>query len=133
MSVHKKWMDDPMLCVSFSDEEAREQLMREEDERRARSRLPRPEVRAALARDIGIKPGTIENIRRGRFSDLRTSVRDRIYGWMMRGLQQDIQRLEHELFMALQSGESPSSDAVVSAKAALAKAHEVLTKKEGLR
>lgn len=122
-----------MLCVSFSDEEAREQLMREEDERRARSRLPRPEVRAALARDIGIKPGTIENIRRGRFSDLRTSVRDRIYGWMMRGLQQDIQRLEHELFMALQSGESPSSDAVVSAKAALAKAHEVLTKKEGLR
>ena len=127
MSVHKKWMGDPMSCVTFNDADARQAVLLEEDVRRARSRQPRVEVRVALARDIGIAPGTIENLRRNRLASLRTHVRDRIYGWMLRGLQQDYARLEHELYLALQSGKSAGSIDVLGAKAALASARKALT------
>jgi len=111
-----------MLCVSFTDDDAREEITSVEDVRRAQTRLPRLEVRAALAAEIGVKPGTIENIRRGRYDSLRTAVRDRIYGWMLRGHLQTIAGLDHDLFVAIQSGAGPASDEILGAKTAIAQA-----------
>lgn len=126
MTVHDRVTRYPMLTATFSDEKARESLIREENVRCALSDMARREVRASIAREIGISPGTIENIRKNRFSSLRTVVRDRIYAWTLNTLQKEIRRLEHELQMALQCGEGPDSDEVVGAKAALKKAYEAL-------
>lgn len=132
MPNHRSWMNYPMLSVPFDDDQARDYLVREENVRCATVAQRREEIRAKLASEIGIAPGTIENIRRNRFVSLRTVVRDRIQAWMIRGLQEKIRNLENELQMALQCGEGPTSDVVLGAKAALAKAHEALNDRGGV-
>ena len=54
-------------------------------------------ARQAVARRLGIAPGTLENLARGRSKGVRDWVRDRIHAALIRETETEIRRLEHEL------------------------------------
>lgn len=84
-------------------------------------------ARKKIASRLGISPGTLENIRR-----LRTKV---VPNWLMNKvrlelilvLQSEIQRLEHEVYIARQAGSDHRDDALASAEAYLATTREILS------
>jgi hypothetical protein len=115
-----------MTVVTFDDDRAREWLIKKEDDHVRETGRERIDVRAEIARHIGISPGTIENIRRGRFKSLKTAVRDAIQAFAVRGIEAEMVRLHNVLEVARQCGESPGSDAIFAAEAALKNARQVL-------
>lgn len=70
----------------------------ESDAMRAGCKLP--DARAAIARRIGVAPGTLENIRRGRAKRLAHSVFAAITEAFERMLEKQIEAAEHELAKA---------------------------------
>ena len=57
-------------------------------------------VRPALARDMGIAPGTLEDIRKGRLKGLRGRVERAIDSALVRFLERQQRGIDHEIGMA---------------------------------
>ena len=83
-------------------------------------------VRAAIAQRLGVAPGTLENISRGRLKGVRAWVAEKIRGAVIRELEREIQRLQGELHMAHQSGAHPAADEVCAALSAIAEARHLI-------
>ena len=76
-----------------------------------RTGLSQREVRPVIARRIGIAPGALENIRRGRIK----AIKNNVYKWIIaaadRELRAEISRLERErTFLAAKAGDVAGVD-----------------------
>lgn len=97
-----------------------------EDRERARSGVPLPIARRAVARRLNIAPGTLENLRRGRIKGVRAWLVERVQSAFVRELELEIARLTHERELALQSGMDTREDQVREVDAHLSAARELL-------
>lgn len=71
----------------------------------------RQDARLELARDIGIAPGTIENLLRKRIKAIKANVYKRIIAAADRELRREIARLERErTFLAAKAGDAAAVD-----------------------
>jgi transposase-like protein len=93
-----------ILPMSSIDVAAREWVVRLEDAERKRSGSALPIARAAVARHLGVAPGTLENIRRGRTKGVRGWIADRLCAAVTEHIQFEIARLEHDLEVARHCG-----------------------------
>jgi len=103
-------------------------LIRREAER---SQLDRDSAARAVARRIGLAPGSLSNVARGRAKRLTVAISDAIRSAMIRELQREIERLTHELQLARAIGDDPRSVKVAEIEACLARAQALLN--EGAR
>jgi hypothetical protein len=116
----------PMTGAAVDDRTLRELAGKAELHAAARHGVKRPFARAYLAREWGVSFWTLTNFRRGRLKDLRVATRDRIQLGVIRGIENEIQRLEHELVMARQCGAGLSNTKISQAAAALEQARAFL-------
>jgi hypothetical protein len=92
----------------------------------SRTGMPADLARDRIAGREGIGTGTVRNIVKGRVKAVAGWVRDRLRAAVIRELQNEILRLEHELQMARLGADRPSDDEVAAAAAALATAKRFL-------
>jgi hypothetical protein len=90
----------------------------------------RDAARRTVARRIGIAPGTVENIARGRKKSVAGWIEAKIKDAAINALEQEMRRLECELAM-VRGGGGVSGDALASAAAALDRARELVNEAKG--
>ena len=124
--------DGSLTHVEFASDEAFASYLvrRLEDKEAKRSGLNVTEVRPIVARRVGIAPGTLENLRRGRIK----AIKKHVYEWLIaaadRELRAEIARLEHErAILAAQAGSRTAVD-LGEVEAHLAAARAALGGKE---
>ncbi|MCI0599378.1 MAG: hypothetical protein L0Y60_07620 [Beijerinckiaceae bacterium] len=122
MSIHSHGTNDPM---SF-EAAARGWVIEIEAHHVRTAGHPLPVARKNLARKLGVAPGTLENIRRGRIKNIRLLTASRLRSFMIRHLQSEIQKHSHDLEMVLRSSEDARADEILEAQAALARARILL-------
>lgn len=86
----------------------------------------KPQARRNVARQIGCTPGTLENIERRRTKNVGFLIVERARNLVIRELEREIARLQHELEVARLCSDRPNSDEVLSAFAALEKARALI-------
>jgi hypothetical protein len=118
--------DEPMSLVSINDQTLRELADAAEVREASRLGLKRPLARARLAGEWKVSFWLLTNFRRKRLKDLRGTVRDKIKSGIVKGIEREIQRLEHELVLVRQSHADLSENKIVQAAAALEQAREFL-------
>jgi hypothetical protein len=91
-----------------------------------RTSVPLRIAREMVARKIGVQPGTLENLRRGRTKGIRVWIAERIRAAVVKELEAEINRLTHDLEMARASGVRVGSTEIIAAETALARAREVI-------
>ena len=125
--VHKKWTDGLMNALALV-REAKTYATRLEEGEAKRNGLTRLQARPTVARKLGVAPGTLENLSRGRLKDpLRINgLLARLRGAVVRELGAEIQRLEHERHVLIQTGVDPRSLEMAAVDAGLATAKEAL-------
>lgn len=93
---------------------------------RTRSGLPAEEVRPIVARRVGVAPGTLENIHRKRIKEPRKSLMDKLRSALVRELEAEAMRYEHEAQILIQTGSDPRNGEIAEVVAGLAKIRETL-------
>lgn len=121
MNIHSWWTDHPDDEMRVYREYAR-QL---EDREMARG-CKLPEARAAVANRAGVPPGSLENLRRGRLKDLTTFLKKKIRAALIRELEQEAARLDHQLTILRATGVDPRENVVAQAEAHLRAARTAL-------
>jgi hypothetical protein len=101
------------LANVLVDQEAR----RTGDRRRARTNV---------ARSLGTSPGTIENLQRNRLKRIAGWLRDALRARVIRELEAEIVRLQHEIAVLHQTGSDPRGDQMAAARADLSAVLTVL-------
>jgi hypothetical protein len=96
-----------------------------EDQEARRLGIPVPLARMRVANRIGVAPGTLENLRRMRTKIVPNWLMNRLRAEFVLVLQSEIQRLEHEIHIARQTGADHRDDMLASAEAQLAAARQV--------
>jgi hypothetical protein len=96
-----------------------------EDQEARRLGIPVPLARMRVANRIGVAPGTLENLRRMRTKIVPHWLMNRLRAEFVLVLQSEIQRLEHEIHIARQTGADHRDDMLASAEAQLAAARQV--------
>jgi hypothetical protein len=124
--VSKFGMNDPMRAEATDITTALEWTRRLEDMERGRSRLPAAEVRPIVARRVGVAPGTLENIHRGRIKQPRKSLMDALRNALVRELEAEAMRYEHEAQILIQTGSDPRDGEIAEVVAGLATIRETL-------
>lgn len=97
-----------------------------EDREIARSGVPRPDARKAVARRVGMAPTTLENLWRGRLKGLRTWAAEKLAAAFVRELENEIARLSSLLVVARVRAAGAAADHIGEAEAALAAARDAL-------
>lgn len=82
-------------------------------------------ARRALARKLGVSPGTLKSAREGRLKRICVESFAALKREEMRRLNDAIKRSEHELLVARQIGMDPRSDEFVALEAAVEAARKV--------
>jgi len=77
-------------------------------------------ARTAVARRLGVAPGTIENLRRGRTNGVRAWLAEKIAQAVIREILTEIRGLEHELLVARQCGARAGGGEIAEIEAGLA-------------
>ena len=112
---------------AFSDVATVNRLARViEDQEAKRLGIPVTSARSRVANRIGVAPGTLENLRRLRTKIVPNWLMNRIRAEFIAVLQSEIQRLEHEIQIARQTGMDHRDDDLAKAEAQLASAKEIL-------
>lgn len=111
--------------MSF-DTAVRSDLVRLEEIRAARLQTSLANARKAVARDTRLAPGTLENIRKQRTKGIRGWIGQTIRGALLRELEREMVRLQHEYQILMASGSDPRSDEVAEVQTYLARARQSL-------
>lgn len=114
-----------MTCTDFGGQ-AQKWARRLEDGETRRSGAPLPAAREAVARRLGVTPGTLENLRNGRIKQVAAFVFERLRAVVETEIAAEINALEHELQVARATGLDPRSVEMAEVETALAKAREIL-------
>jgi len=91
-----------------------------------RTGLTADEARERVAGREGVSPGTFENIVRKRIKGVEGWLRDKLQAALIRELQAELARLEHELAVARLSAQRPDDDEISSVMALVERAKELL-------
>lgn len=84
------------------------------------------EARQRIAERLRVGVGTFENLVRGRVKRIDATIRDRLQALLVRELEGEIVRLQHELAMARQCGERLDSLQISEVETHLARATAAL-------
>ena len=87
-----------MTAVDYADYQRAVRLM--EDSEARRRGLTVLEVRPKVAREVGVAPGTLEDIRKGRLKSLQGRVERAIDAALVRFLKRQQDDINHELGLA---------------------------------
>jgi hypothetical protein len=96
-----------------------------EDQEARRLGVPVTAARSRVASRIGVAPGTLENLRRLRTKIVPNWLMNRIRAEFILVLQSEIQRLEHEIHIARQTGVDHRDDMLASAETQLQTARQI--------
>jgi phage portal protein BeeE len=91
-------------------------LLVDQEHRRVKDR---DRARRNVARAIGTSPGTIENLQRNRLKRIAGWLRDALRARVIRELEAEIARLQHELAVHKQIGMDPRGDEAAAVRADL--------------
>jgi hypothetical protein len=130
MSIHKTGINDPMSVATFDDDAAREWVVDQVKARRP-AHKDKPSTRIALADEIGLAPGTIENIERERHKGLRGWMRDKIQAHKIQWLEAEIARLHDELEKTRRGGSRASPKQIHKARSLLDEMAALLERERG--
>jgi hypothetical protein len=97
-----------------------------EDSEARRLGIPVTSARKRVADRLGVAPGTLENLRRQRTKMVPNWLMNRMRIEFIATLQAKIQRLEHEIHIARQTGMDHRDDELAKAEAQLAAARQIL-------
>jgi hypothetical protein len=97
-----------------------------EDRRAARYGTSVEAARHGIAREIGVAPGTLRNLRKRRLKDVGAGLLDSLRTLVASELQGEMRRLEHEIKLVMATGAHPDSGAFTQAAADLAKVRNAL-------
>lgn len=86
----------------------------------------RHSAQRSLANKLRIGHGTLENLIRGRVKTVDATIRDKLQAQLIRELELEKMRLEHELAIARQGGATPDSNEILEVEALLSRARAVL-------
>lgn len=89
------------------------------------SHVKRPEARRIVAREVGVAPGTFENLKRGRLKNVDW-VAAKINAAVIRRIEREIERLQHELEVARRVAARPDDAAIFEAQAAIDHARKLI-------
>lgn len=95
-------------------------------DRESRRTNDRVLARRNVARALGVAPGTIENLQRNRLKRISGWLRDALRARVIRELEAEIVRLQHELAVHKQTGVDPRSDQATAVRADLSAVLSVL-------
>lgn len=112
-----------MTCVDTFARDWTSRLQRREI---ARSEVTKPVARRMVARSIGVSPGTLENIERGRTKGVRGWIVERIKAAVIRELEAEIRGAQHDLEIVRRCGVDPRSTAFSAVEAAVEDAKQQL-------
>lgn len=84
------------------------------------------QAREIVARRVGVSPGTIESIRRGRVKRLAHDIFEKLRAALERQLEREIEAAAHDLAMVRASGARVDAAAIFEAEAALERARSVI-------
>jgi hypothetical protein len=87
--------------------------------------LKKPDARRLVAKEVGIKPGTLERLGNGSLVHLER-ITDRINAYVVRRLERKIAQAEHELAIARLASNRPDESRILDAQAALDMAKKAL-------
>jgi hypothetical protein len=79
----------------------------------------RQSARQRVARSLGVSPGTLENIQRSRLKKISGWLRDAIRARVIRELESEVVRLQHEISVLRRTGSDPRGDEMAAARADL--------------
>lgn len=88
-------------------------------------------ARRNVARAIGVPPGTIENLQRGRLKRIAGWLRDALRARVIRELEAELVRLQHEIAVLKQTGVDPRSDEATAVRADMSAVLEALGRGRG--
>ncbi len=88
------------------------------------------EARKRVAHRLGVAPGTLENIRRGRTKGVRAWIAERILNALMRELETEMRRLSHELSRLKKCDLDAREDEVSQVEALLEATREILERRK---
>ena len=97
-----------------------------EEWERKRSGQNKIVVRENVARHVGVLPGTLQSLSRRRLKGVKAWVSERIRAAVIRELEREILRLQHELEIARQGGARMDSNEVQQAFSALHSARTLI-------
>jgi len=97
-----------------------------EDQEARRLGIPVTSARARIANRLGVAPGTLENFRRLRSKIVPHWLMNRIHAEFIAVLQSEIQRLEHEIQIARQTGMDHRDHDLAKAQTQLEAAKQIL-------
>ena len=123
--------DTSSMTTAAYDERARGWVTRLERAEKARTGCDLDEERETVASRLGVLPGSLENLRRGRTKGIRGWIYERLRAAMIVQLQHEIAAQKHELEMLIQGGSRPDSGEIQEVLAGLAALR--LTLQEGSR
>ena len=83
-----------------------------------------PRAREKIAAEIGVSPGSLERVRRGRVKSVKGFIIDAVRAAFIGAISREIRGLEHELEMARRGGLSLEESGAVEALAALEAARQ---------
>lgn len=86
-------------------------------------------ARTRIARRLRVGIGQFEHVVRGRVKRIDAVIRDRLQALLVREIESEISRLQHELELVRQSGGSLASDQVREIEAHLSAARSLLSSK----
>lgn len=121
-----QYRDNKSMSSAALDQDAKRWATVIEDGEARRLGRNIEEVRPIVANRLGVAPGTIERLRKGRVKGVKTWLYGRLRGLVIEELQREIHGLQHELFLARQSGVGAGDDAIIAAQTHIAAAQELL-------
>lgn len=99
------------------------------EEREAKRRgVSREAARPFLAERLRVLPGTLENIVRRRVKEPRERIKELVRNAFIREMEDEIKRLHHGIFMAVQSGTRPDDDEIIEAQTHIETAKRLIGK-----
>ena len=120
MSIHDAGTNRPDMSSAVS--------LAQTLERRERTRLGcRDVARRSLASKLRIGVGSLENLVRGRVKRVDATIRDRLQALVIKELELEILRLQHELAIATQSSSRPDDDEIFEVETHLKRARAALS------
>ncbi len=84
-----------------------------------RSGVKPKRARENVARSLGTAPGTIENLQRNRLKSIAGWLRDALRARVLRELEAEHSRIEHEIGLLQRIGADPRGDEMAAARADL--------------
>lgn len=125
MRIPQERTSKPMTAGAYV-ERARDWARMLEDREAARSGEPLKRAREAVARQISVPAGTLENLRKRRLKAIAAHWYDQLRGGVIRALEAELRHVEFEIQIARQTGLDPGSRDFQSALASRSRIREAL-------